>query len=224
MLGERIPAPQALEWGLINRRRRRRRVRRRGATRCVEPPRRRPDALLRRHQAPAQRLALRAAWTSSSSSRPQIQQEMAASGDFVEGVHGVPREARGPSSTGAEPLAPGAAARRRRDRIPAALRPRRSASPLPSPSLLAASRRRCCSPAAPSPACSPPSRAARRTPTTSTTLYRIVFVVAVVVLRRRRGRAALLARQVPRAQGRASPAQIHGNTRLEIGWTRRRRA
>ena len=37
-------------------------------------------------------------------------------------------------------------------------------------------------------------------------------------VRDRRGRAGLLGLQVPRQEGR-SAAQIHGNTRLEIGWT-----
>ena len=57
MLGERLPAAQALEWGLINRVVSRRAARA-GEPRAGRPPGRRPDSLLRRHQAPAQQLAL----------------------------------------------------------------------------------------------------------------------------------------------------------------------
>ena len=44
------------------------------------------DRVLRGHQAPAQRAGCSRGWTTSSSWRPQIQREMAASDDFVEGV------------------------------------------------------------------------------------------------------------------------------------------
>ena len=59
MLGERLPAAQALEWGLINR------VvpdeqPARGGGHARRATGRRTDALLRRHQAPAQQLAVRA--------------------------------------------------------------------------------------------------------------------------------------------------------------------
>ena len=58
MLGERVGAAQALEWGLVNRvvARRRARGRRRGAP---APPGGGADGLLRGHEAPAQRLAVR---------------------------------------------------------------------------------------------------------------------------------------------------------------------
>ena len=57
MLGERVPAPKALEWGLINRVVTGDTLRDRGR-RARRPARGRPDALLRRDQAPAQRLAV----------------------------------------------------------------------------------------------------------------------------------------------------------------------
>ena len=78
MLGERIPAPKALEWGLINRVAADDVLRGRGR-RAGRAAGDRPDPLLRRLQAPAQRLDLRAHGRSSSSSRPRIQHEMAAS-------------------------------------------------------------------------------------------------------------------------------------------------
>ena len=93
MLGERIPAPQALEWGLINR----------VAAddefdaevdALADAPGRRPDRLLRRLQAPAQRLAVRAAWTSSSSSRRRSSRRWPPRGDFLEGVRRSWRSAR----------------------------------------------------------------------------------------------------------------------------------
>ena len=77
MLGERVPAPQGARMGPDQPRRRRQRADSddRGARR---PPRRRADALLRRHQAPAQRVAVRAAWPISSSSRPRSRTRWAA--------------------------------------------------------------------------------------------------------------------------------------------------
>ena len=50
------------------------------------------------------------------------------------------------------------------------------------------------------------------------TLYILIAVVGARDLHRRRGPARLLDGQVPGAQGRTA-AQIHGNTQLEIGWT-----
>ena len=85
MLGERIPALKALEWGLINR------VAADDAfdaevDALAEQLATGPTRSYAGIQAPAQRLDLRAEWRTSSSSRRAIQQEMAASGDFIEGV------------------------------------------------------------------------------------------------------------------------------------------
>ena len=85
MLGERLPAAQALEWGLINRVVADEQLARggRGARRAAG---RGPDALLRRHQAPAQQLAVSRAWTSSSSWRPRSSRRWPGSDDFLEGA------------------------------------------------------------------------------------------------------------------------------------------
>ena len=84
MLGERIPALKALEWGLINRV---------AADDVFEGE---VDALAERlatgPTAPTPAPSASSTpgstpeWTTSSSSRRAIQQEMAASGDFLEGV------------------------------------------------------------------------------------------------------------------------------------------
>ena len=57
MLGERLPAPKALEWGLINRVAADGQLRAEAGSAGSEAGRR-PDPLLRRDQAPAQQLAL----------------------------------------------------------------------------------------------------------------------------------------------------------------------
>ena len=62
--------------------------------RAARPPGHRPDALLRRDEAPAQPLALQADGEQLEPSRPDIQQEMAESDDFVEGVGAFVAEAR----------------------------------------------------------------------------------------------------------------------------------
>ena len=85
MLGERLPAPKALEWGLINR---------------VVPDERlaggdggaggaagrRPDALLRRHQAPAQQLAVRAHGRAARARGADSSRRWPSSDDFLEGA------------------------------------------------------------------------------------------------------------------------------------------
>ncbi len=68
LLGERLPAEQALEWGLINRVVADERPER-GGGHARRAPGRRADALLRRSQAPAQQLAVSRGWPSSSSWR-----------------------------------------------------------------------------------------------------------------------------------------------------------
>ena len=63
-----------------------------------------------------------------------------------------------------------------------------------------------------------PSRAGRRTRTTSTRLYLIIFGLAVLVFIGVEG-ALVYAVYKFRASKGAVAEQIHGNTRLEIGWT-----
>ena len=69
-----------------------------GALRAARPARRRTDPLLRRIQAPDQRLAVRAACERQLELEAAIQQEMAASGDFAEGVAAFLEQARSASS------------------------------------------------------------------------------------------------------------------------------
>ena len=82
MLGERDPRRAGARVGPDQPRRGRRRVRRRGR-RAGRAARHGPHARLRGHQAPAQRLAVRTAWTSSSTSRPRSSRSR--------GVGGLPR-------------------------------------------------------------------------------------------------------------------------------------
>ncbi len=85
MLGERVPARQALEWGLINRVARRRRVRRRGrrARRSASPTARRAPT---RAASASSTRGCTSGWTPSSPSRPRSSRNPPASGDFQEGV------------------------------------------------------------------------------------------------------------------------------------------
>ena len=100
MLGERIPAPKALEWGLINRV-----VADDAFDAEVDALAERlatgPTALLRRLQAPAQRLAC----TRGMEEQLELEADDPAGdgrarGDFIEGVQRLPGEARRPSSRG----------------------------------------------------------------------------------------------------------------------------
>ena len=105
MLGERIAAAAGTRVGPHQPRLRRRRVRaeRRPARR---PPGRRADPLLRGHQAPAQRLALRADG-GAAGARGDIQQEMAGSATSSRASR-VRAEAPGARSGDAEPPRHGA--------------------------------------------------------------------------------------------------------------------
>ena len=78
MLGERVPAPAGARVGPDQPRRARRGASSDEVDALADRLAAGPTALLRGHQAPAQRLAVRAHGASSSSSRPTIQQEMAA--------------------------------------------------------------------------------------------------------------------------------------------------
>ena len=224
MLGERVPAPQALEWGLINRVVRRRRVRGRGR-RAGRAARHRPDALLRRLQAPAQRLAVLAAWTSSSSSRPTIQQEMAASGDFLEGVAGLPASKRPARFRDVDEGGQAS---------PTTARPARPTDRLPRPWVAAAAKRRlrravrCAAVAGLAARCSArpiasaglffPERAARRTPTTSRRSTSSSSASALVVFIGVEGVLIWLAVQVPgppRPRRGADPRQHAAGDRLD---------
>ena len=95
LLGEPIPAEQALDWGLINR------VVPDGelmdeARGLAQRLAQGPDPLLRQLQAgPQQQLPARS-WTSSSTWRPTSRARWSKSADFIEGVSGLRREA-GPS-------------------------------------------------------------------------------------------------------------------------------
>ena len=51
------------------------------------------------------------------------------------------------------------------------------------------------------------------------TLYLLIFILAWIVFIGVAGRPGVGDDQVPRPQGRMVAAQIHGNTRLEVGWT-----
>ena len=85
MLGERVHGPQALDWGLVNA------VHpddelQAAADALVARLAAGPTLLLRRRQAPAQRVGLRGARRSSSSWRPRSSRSRRVTQDFVEGV------------------------------------------------------------------------------------------------------------------------------------------
>ena len=92
MLGERVPATQALEWGLINR------VvaddeLEAGPLRAARAARQGPDRLLRRLEAPAQPAACTPTWPDSSTPRPRRSAIREKQG-LRRGRRGVRREAR----------------------------------------------------------------------------------------------------------------------------------
>ena len=98
MLGERIPAPQAQAWGLVDRRGRPTTGSTRRSTRSPSssrPARRGPTPPPR---SSSTRGSTRGS-TSSSSCEASLQEQMAASADFVEGVAAF-LEKRGASFTG----------------------------------------------------------------------------------------------------------------------------
>ena len=213
MLGERVPAPQAIEWGLVNRvvaddefdggGRRARRAARHRARRA---PTRAPSASSTR-------------WLFA---RMDEQLELEArdpagdgrSCDFAEGVQAFLEKRAaallGPLSAPSRPRhpLPRPDTARPRPKLARRRRPRRAARPAGPPLI-----------AAPAASRGSPPRV-RRLPNADSikTLYILILVARARRLHRRRGRADLLAGQVPRPQGRVA-AQIHGNTRLEIGWT-----
>ena len=94
--------PQALEWGLINR------VVpdddfAAEADALRRPPGRRADALLRRHQAPAQRTGSTRGMDEQLELEADIQQEMAGSAGLRRGRRGVRRRSATPAFGGGEP-------------------------------------------------------------------------------------------------------------------------
>ena len=100
MLGERIPAPQALEWGLINRVVRRRRLRRRGR-RARRPPGRRAHAAPTPGTKRQLNRWLYERMDDQLELEAGIQQEMAGSRRLRGGRHGLPPEALEPEFKGA---------------------------------------------------------------------------------------------------------------------------
>ena len=191
-------------------RRRRRRVRRARSTRW---PSASPPARPRSYAGSKRQLnawIYSRGWTSSSSSRPRSSRRWPRSGDFLEGVQAFLEQAPAALQGVAESDARGAPTDRLPARGPCRHTTLRRACARWLRSLLAPDR---------SPACSSPRPAARRTPTDIHTLYildlrasaLVVFIgvegmliCSLFKFRARRGRVA---------------AQIHGNTRLEIGWT-----
>ena len=151
-----------------------------------------------------------------------IQQEMAASGDFVEGVTAFVAEARSAALRGRrEHAPPTAVVRRAVNRIPAALARRPPSAAVASPRARAVAaargllrpRRR-----GASPDLLTPESGGSPNADDIDTLYWLIFAVALVVFVGVEG--ALIYSLVKfRARKGAVPAQIRGNTRLEIGWT-----
>ena len=186
------PAAQALEWGLINRVSPDEALRGARSTRwssASRPARRAPTPA----PSASSTAGSTAAWRSSSSSRPTIQQEMAASGDFVEGVTAF-LEKRPAEFTGAAD----ADSRIECPRLGSVL----ALAPIPSPPAAVLRWRLAAAGAA-----SRPARA-RDGGSPNADQIRDALLghlrVALVIFVGRRGRAALLADQVPRAAGRAS--------------------
>ena len=245
MLGERVPAPRRpLEWGL-DQPRRSPTTRFDGRGRGAARP---PGGRRRRAPTPAPSASstrgCTSAWTTSSSSRRRSSGRWPGSADFVEGVAAFLQKRRGPVPAAADGSAASVRATterrvrvRRRpasagqrpsptafvNRIPAALDTSRlrnlmtSRRAIPGPARRAGRRpgartgrlRR---------ADHPGARAVRRTPTTSTRSTCSSSSSAIVVFV---GVEGLLLYSVFKFKARkgAVPAQIRGNTRLEIGWT-----
>ena len=208
MLGERIPAAAGARVGPRQPRRARRRLRRPRSTALRD----RLAAGPTRSYAGTKRQLnhwLYARMEEQLELEADIQQEMAGSHDFAEGVAAFVAEAPGRRSEGGESRHLRAVVRRAVNRIRAPWPGPPATSRSPSPRLrrcLVAARWRCWpSPAPPSPTALTPESGGSPNADEIDSLYKIVFAVAHRRLRRRRGRAALLAVQVPRAQGRASP-------------------
>ena len=191
MLGERDPGAQGARVGADQPRRRRRRLRRRGR-RAGRAARDRPDALLRRQQAPAQRLDLRrdgraARARGGASSRrwpPRATSWRASrpSWQAPAGVQGV--------------LAPGAEAPRPVHILPP---PCTAALDILAGLIL-------------------PENGASQNADDIAELYALILVMAADRLRRRRGRADLVPDQVqgpPRPRGRPDPRQHAAGDRLD---------
>ena len=194
-LGERVPAPQALEWGLINR------VHPDDAfpaevEALMDAPGRRAHRLLRRDQAPAQRPACMQGWRSSSSSRPGSRRRWPPPTISWKASQRSSRSAR-------------RAFARSDDVAKACNPPARTASlecrPLWASAAVFAN------------AIGPETGGSPNADNTHT-LWVIVLIIALIVLV---GVEGLLLYTVIRFRARKHrvAAQIHGNTRLEIGWT-----
>ena len=153
-----------------------------------------------------------------------IQQEMAGSDDFVEGVDARScRSARPPSAAAERRAASRRPCRLRRDYHPRRLAPELARSPPPgaAASSLAGSPLAACRSPPRGPASADfwtPESGGSPNADDIDTLYKIVLAVAVVVFFGVEG-ALLYSLFKFRARKGAVAAQIRGNTRLEIGWT-----
>ena len=209
MLGERVSARQALEWGLINR------VAaddefEAEVDALAQRLAGRPDALLRGHQAPAQRLALRPHGRAAR-----------ARGRHPAGIRGDRRLHRGRHGLRGE-----APARLRR--IVTRGRPapasrlhilrRRMLKVLFTRGLTAALAGLALAPAAANAGIFFPEKGGSENADKIWTLYLLIFILAWIVFIGVAG-ALVWAMIKFRARRGMVAAQIHGNTRLEVGWT-----
>ena len=212
MLGERVPAAQALEWGLINRVVADSELTARGR-RARRPPGRRA----RRAPTPATKRQLNAWQFSRMAAQLEleatIQQEMVGTDDFVEGVTAfVQKRASALSKVGDRDregvavvlilpaLVPEGRLRRLLLALPLALAAALFAAPAASAGLLF------------------PEAGGSPNADSIKTLYIMVFVLALFIFAGVEG-ALIWALVKFRARKGRTAAQIHGNTKLEIGWT-----
>ena len=214
MLGERVPAPKALEWGLINRvvGRRRADERGRGARR---PPRRRARRAPTRAPSASSTPGSSRAWRPSWSSRPRSSSELGRIA--ATSSRASPRSWRSARRASTGPELTAARRRPRRVLILPALVPEGRTPRLLLAAALALAVALLAAPAAHAGLLFPESGGSPNADSIKT-LYIMVFVLALFIFAGVEGTLLWSLWRYRARKGRTA-AQIHGNTKLEVGWT-----